>query len=213
MAAPTAAFTVIPLSDVDPDSPVSSSLMDSLRLNDQNLFAQLVGDPVTSPTFVAAAEHDHDGVNSKLTASTGGASLKLIERKEITADVDSFDFAATLDGDTEKVYWFVGRILMNTNRQITLRANGDLGLEVVPSDGGNNFAVFGMNIFALRTVQTVSVNLGFAGYRFAAGTGAASFGGQQGLAANLTSLGLESSTAFTDILKGSEFALYEVRQS
>ena len=65
MAAPTAAFTVIPLADVDPDSPVSSDLMNSLRLNDQNLFAQLVGDPVTAPTFTAAAEHDHDGVNSK----------------------------------------------------------------------------------------------------------------------------------------------------
>lgn len=65
MAAPTAAFTVIPLSDVDPDSPITTGLVDSLRLNDQNLFAQLVGDPVSSPTFTAAAEHDHDGVNSK----------------------------------------------------------------------------------------------------------------------------------------------------
>lgn len=68
MTAPVAPFTIIPLSDVDPDSPIVSSLMDSLRLNDQNLFAQLVGDPVASPTFTPAAEHDHDGVNSKLIA-------------------------------------------------------------------------------------------------------------------------------------------------
>ncbi len=68
MAAPSAAFTVIPLADVDPDSPVSTDLMDALRLNDQNLFAQLVGDPVATPPFTPAAAHNHDGVNSAAVA-------------------------------------------------------------------------------------------------------------------------------------------------
>lgn len=68
MVAPAASFTVIPLADVDPDSPVTTDLMDALRLNDQNLFAQLVGDPVAAPPFTAAAAHDHDGVNSAAVA-------------------------------------------------------------------------------------------------------------------------------------------------
>ena len=68
MAAPVASFTVIPLADVDPDSPVSTNLMDGLRLNDQNLFAQLVGEPVAAPPFTPAAAHNHDGVNSAAVA-------------------------------------------------------------------------------------------------------------------------------------------------
>lgn len=68
MAPPVAAFTVIPLADVDPDSPVTTDLMNALRLNDQNLFAQLVGDPVAAPPFTPAAAHNHDGVNSAAVA-------------------------------------------------------------------------------------------------------------------------------------------------
>ncbi len=68
MAPPVAAFIVIPLADVDPDSPVTTDLMNALRLNDQNLFAQLVGDPVAAPPFTPAAAHNHDGVNSAAVA-------------------------------------------------------------------------------------------------------------------------------------------------
>ena len=91
MAPPVAAFTVIPLADVDPDSPVSTNLMDALRLNDQNLFAQLVGDPVSAPPFTPAAAHDHDGVNS---AAVAGANLRLVAPAEVSgAAVASVTFA------------------------------------------------------------------------------------------------------------------------
>lgn len=121
MAAPTAAFTVIPLSDVDPDSPIVSGLMDSLRLNDQNLFAQLVGDPVSSPTFTAAAEHDHDGVNSKVV---DGADFILVKKKLITSDVTSVTFSG-LNGDVDEVYKIVGRIKQTGGvQQFELRPNG-----------------------------------------------------------------------------------------
>ena len=124
MAVPVAPFTVIPLSDVDPDSPLTSSLLDSLRLNDQNLFAQLVGDPVASPTFTPAAEHDHDGVNSKTVT---GADFILVERKELSADALSVTFTG-LDGDTDEVYRIVGRIdgaVSATARDLVLRINAD----------------------------------------------------------------------------------------
>lgn len=108
MAAPSASFTVIPLADVDPDSPVTTDLMNALRLNDQNLFAQLVGDPVSSPPFTPAAAHDHDGVNS---AAIIGANLRHVGTAEVSgAAVASITFSG-LDGNADKRYLVYGTII------------------------------------------------------------------------------------------------------
>ena len=120
MAAPVAAFTVIPTADLDPDSPLTTGLVSSLRDNTENVFAQLVGDPVGTPTFVAAAEHDHDGVNSKIVS---GADFILVEKKLITGDVTDVTFSG-LDGDTDEVYKLVGRIrVTGTSPIISLEPN------------------------------------------------------------------------------------------
>ncbi len=71
MAAPTKSFITIADSAVDPDSPVTTTLLSALQGNDENLNSQLIGE--TSP-FVAAQKHNHDGINSALIL--GGLSLK-----------------------------------------------------------------------------------------------------------------------------------------
>lgn len=120
MAAPAAAFTVIPTADVDPDSPLTTNLAVSWRDNIENVFAQLVGDPVGTPTFTPAAEHDHDGVNSKVVQ---GADWILVEKKLVTADTQELTFSG-LDGDTDEIYRIVGRIILgDTNNDITLEPN------------------------------------------------------------------------------------------
>lgn len=60
MPAPAKNFTVIPDSDIDPESPITTGLMTSLRDNDQHLEEWIGG------SYTAAVDHDHDGVNSKL---------------------------------------------------------------------------------------------------------------------------------------------------
>jgi hypothetical protein len=212
MAAPAASFTVIPLSDIDPDSPLTTGLMVSIRDNAENVFAQLVGDPVGSPTFTPAAEHDHDGVNSK---TVDGANLVLIERKEIAADANTVDFAATLDGDTEKVYMLVGRFFDpgSTSSKYLLRANGaatGIDLTVIRGAGVAPMSFMAI-IHALRTVQTISVELAVVSMSIAATPGVV--GGTTSLGANLTSLGIVDGIGPADIKKGSEFTLYRLRQS
>lgn len=66
MAAPTKNFTSIADSTIDPDSPLTTTLMTNLRDNDENFNSQLIGE--TSP-FVAAEKHNHDGVNSAIVDS------------------------------------------------------------------------------------------------------------------------------------------------
>ncbi len=213
MAAPAAAFTVIPLSDIDPDSPLTTGLMVSIRDNAENVFAQLVGDPVGSPTFTPAAEHDHDGVNSK---TVDGASLIFIERKEIAADIDPFDFSASLDGDTEKVYKLIGRIVTPTGGSAAfgLRANGgSAGNLTIVRVSATNLLFFEATIHALRTVQTVSVDFTVVSMSSTDDGRSGVVGGNVTLGANLTSLGVEGFDVGTDIKKGSEFTLYQLRQS
>lgn len=60
MPAPSKNFTVIPDSDIDPDSPVTTGLMTKLRDNDQHLEEWLGKD------FTASVNHTHDGVDSAL---------------------------------------------------------------------------------------------------------------------------------------------------
>ncbi len=64
MVAPSKNFTIIPDADVDPDSPLTTTLVTGLRDND------IHNEEWIGKDFVAAQNHDHDGVNSKLI--TGG---------------------------------------------------------------------------------------------------------------------------------------------
>ena len=54
------AFTAIPNSDIDPESPLTTGLMTNYRDNDDTLKAWIGG------SFTPNTDHDHDGVNSKL---------------------------------------------------------------------------------------------------------------------------------------------------
>jgi hypothetical protein len=60
MPAPSKNFTVIPDSDIDPESPLTTGLMTAIRDNAVHLEEWLGG------SYTAAVDHDHDGVNSKL---------------------------------------------------------------------------------------------------------------------------------------------------
>lgn len=60
MPAPSKNFTVIPDSDIDPESPITTGLMTAIRDNAIHLEEWLGG------SYTAAVDHDHDGVNSKL---------------------------------------------------------------------------------------------------------------------------------------------------
>lgn len=60
MPAPSKSFTTIANGDIDPESPITTGLMTSLRDNDQHLEEWIGG------SYTAAVDHDHDGVNSKL---------------------------------------------------------------------------------------------------------------------------------------------------
>lgn len=60
MPAPSKVFTNIPDSDIDPESPITTGLMTSLRDNIIHANEQV------SFGFVAEQAHNHDGVNSTL---------------------------------------------------------------------------------------------------------------------------------------------------
>lgn len=232
MATPVAPFTVIPLSDIDPDSPLTSQLFDSLRLNDQNLFAQLVGDPVSSPTFTPAAEHDHDGVNSK---TVNGADFILVEKKLITADVTSVTFTG-LDGNTDEVYRLIARIHGTSSvNQIDLRPNG-ISTNQDSSVFADNAALvtrtalvltedfftdvilqtFEATFWAKANPNSIATNRLLQSWGVnAAATGAPNMVHGVGLwdedATNVTSLEIRSALA-NNIKNGSTIALYKLRQ-
>lgn len=69
MPAPSKNFTVIPDSDIDPDSPITTGLMTKLRDNDQHLEEWLGGD------YTAAQNHTHDGVDSALLPGNVAGTL------------------------------------------------------------------------------------------------------------------------------------------
>lgn len=60
MTAPSKNFTVIVDTRIDVNSPLDETLFEDLRDNDQHLEEWIGG------SYVAAVDHDHDGVNSKL---------------------------------------------------------------------------------------------------------------------------------------------------
>lgn len=69
MTAPTKNFTAIVDADIDPDSPLSTTLMTAYRDRDQNLKEWLGG------SYTAAVDHNHDGVNSALLAGNVAGNL------------------------------------------------------------------------------------------------------------------------------------------
>lgn len=60
MTAPSKSFTTIADTDIDPESPITTGLMTSLRDNDVNLKEWL------GKNYTPAVDHDHDGLNSKM---------------------------------------------------------------------------------------------------------------------------------------------------
>jgi hypothetical protein len=71
MPAPSKPFTTIADGDIDPESPLTTTLMTAYRDRDQNLKEWLGG------SFVAAVDHNHDGVNSSLLPGNVAGALFL----------------------------------------------------------------------------------------------------------------------------------------
>lgn len=238
MAPPVASFTVIPLADVDPDSPVTTDLMNALRLNDQNLFAQLVGDPVATPPFTPAAAHNHDGLNS---AAVAGANLQFIAATEVSgAAVASVTFAG-LDGDTDVFYvlygtWIPGVAAPINDPQVRFNAgatgydNSDDALTTgiwitgtLLGIGADEHLNFKMEIFAQNQIQGVDLLQAARSEAIVADpTPGASIsrddnaGARTGIAlpaANITSLEIISPTAGLTIGIGSRFSLYKLSEN
>lgn len=74
MAAPSKNFTTIADGDIDPESPLTTTLMTAYRDRDQHLQEWLGG------SYTAAVDHDHDGVNSKLLSGNVAGALYLFQR-------------------------------------------------------------------------------------------------------------------------------------
>lgn len=97
MVAPSKNFTVIPDSDIDPDSPITTGLMTELRDNDIHLEEWL------GLSFTAAQDHDHDGVNSAAVAlvfdqiTNQGATATGAQTDIATITVASADLPANRD--------------------------------------------------------------------------------------------------------------------
>jgi hypothetical protein len=69
MPAPTKNYVAPPDSDVDPDSPLTTTLMTQLRDNDVNAHEWIGG------SYTPAIDHDHDGLNSKLLQANVAAAM------------------------------------------------------------------------------------------------------------------------------------------
>lgn len=69
MPAPSVAFTVIPDSDIDPESPITTTLMTAIRDDLQHL-REWIGHGYT-----AAQAHSHDGIDSRLLPGNVAGNL------------------------------------------------------------------------------------------------------------------------------------------
>lgn len=69
MPAPTVSFTVIPDSDIDPESPITETLMTAIRDDLQHL-REWIGHG-----FTPAQAHSHDGIDSRLLAGNVAGNL------------------------------------------------------------------------------------------------------------------------------------------
>lgn len=236
MAPPAAAFTVIPLADVDPDSPVTTGLMDGLRLNDQNLFAQLVGDPVSSPPFTPAAAHDHDGVNSK---AVSGANLRFIAATELTAAVVFVDFTG-LSGNVDEHYILYGLVVpaavvqgllvqfngLASGYQNTTTPTITQGIEIfggIANAGIDEFISFKVEVWARNLIQAINILPSARTHSqrinalptpsVASGGGVGARSNATFPAPNITSLRITTQALGTALGIGSRFALYKLEEN
>lgn len=206
MVAPSKNFTAIADSSIDSDSPLTTGLMISYRDNDIHL-EEWLGDG-----FTAAKDHDHDGVNSK---GLVGASLVFLERKVVTGSaITSFDFAVSLNGDTDKLYWLVGKsknaVVGANGLKIRINSGGSslLIVTLIPNQGTGHFQILltaDSTVFRAIT-GTVTKITDIGGLSAVALIGVAVPSAE----ANITSLGFEVETASAmDV--GSEFTLYKMK--
>ena len=171
MAAPSKAFTLIADSAIDPDSPETTGLITQFRDNDVHLEEWL------GKNFVAAIDHDHDGVNSK---KVSGANLVLIERKEIAADTTQVDFTG-LAGEADEIYVLMGRIrstisgasgvlfepnaltanqstiaVVSDGTTLSTASSSDMRIGTMNSANTPKMLSFQCYFFARRTIQTLT---------------------------------------------------------
>ena len=122
MAAPAKSFTVIPDTKIDADSPFTEELATFLRDNIEHLEEWLGKD------FVAAINHNHDGVNSALTSI--GSSIKPLQPEVLKATgsfVPYIDIDISADTGTDTAQWALVGIKILTsaaNHTIQLRKKG-----------------------------------------------------------------------------------------
>jgi len=69
MAAPTDAFQIITDAEIAAGQPITTGWANKVQESLNNVYSQLVGEPLASPPYTPAQAHDHDGVNSKLQVS------------------------------------------------------------------------------------------------------------------------------------------------
>lgn len=74
MTVPTASFTAIADGDIDPESPLTVTLMTAYRDRDENLRQWMGG------SYTAAIDHNHDGVNSTLLSGNVAGVIFLHNR-------------------------------------------------------------------------------------------------------------------------------------
>jgi len=216
MVAPSKVFTVIPPSDTDPDSPVSTNLMTSLADNDIHL-EEWLGDG-----FTAAKDHDHDGVNSKkvdannlLNLGSVQGALTLVENKSISSDQNDITFSG-LDGETDGQYLLIARFEnpLASSISYTLRLNTDDGNGVINVLTQNQFSTMFALIYAKRVNESETFEpAAFIHSVEDDGTAGSVNSIYTTIAANVTSIIIHGSIAGNNIKKGSRALLYKFKQS
>ena len=216
MVVPSKAFTVIPDGDVDPDSPVSTNLMTSLRDNDIHL-EEWIGDG-----FTAAKDHDHDGVNSAkvdandlLNLSAVQGALTLVQNQSISSDQNDITFSG-LDGETDGQYLLIARFEnpLASSISYTLRLNSDDGNGVINVLTQNQFSTLFALIYAKRINESETFEP--AAFFHAVeddGTAGGTISIYTTIAANVTSVIIHGSIAGNNIKQGSRALLYKFKQS
>ena len=111
MAAPSKTFTVIADSDTDAESPIDTDLVTSLRDNDIHLEEWL------GKNFIAAVDHDHDGVNSAFVSS-------VLETEQATTSGTEKDFTGIPSSAKKITVMFVGVSLTGNRIEIQLGDSG-----------------------------------------------------------------------------------------
>lgn len=69
MASPSKPFSAIVDADIDPDSPLTTTLMTAYRDRDQHNYEWIGG------SYTPAVDHNHDGVNSALLSGNVAGNI------------------------------------------------------------------------------------------------------------------------------------------